>query len=360
VLTPGNDGSVTQSNNAMSSANSGNTATTTQNATQTQGPSCGCSGKSVQALGQSSDTDQAGLAASKAVQLGASNDNEPVRIGSWGGGGSVNQSNNDMSSATAQNKAGTTQSGNQTQTASKCGCASGPAVQALGQTSSTEQDAAGLSAALQAGAENSNDPVRVWSPGSDGNVSQSNAAASSASAGNDAPTSQQATQTQSGGGVQALGQKSETEQAALGASAAIQLPGERSPCGCGLAFGNTAEPVRIWSPGNDGTLSQSNSAMSRADALNTAPTTQSGRQTQAAPCGCTGLGVQALGQKNEAEQDALALSKALQIAASNDSEPVRVWSLGGGGATWQSNGAASSGKGTNLAPIVQNGTLLMV
>src|SRR5205085_329600 len=117
-------------------------------------------------------------------QLGASNSNEPVRIGSWGNGGSVNQSNNALSSAAALNLAATDQTGTQMQTGTKCGCASGPAVQALGQSSSTDQHAVGLSAALQIGAENRDNPVRIWSPGTDGNVSQSNTAASSAFAGN--------------------------------------------------------------------------------------------------------------------------------------------------------------------------------
>src|SRR5205085_1687685 len=137
----GNDGSVTQSNNALSSAFAGNAARTKQTATQNSGPSCGCSGTSVQAIGQKSDTDQTGIAASKAIQLGASNSNEPVRIGSWGNGGSVNQSNNALSSAAALNLAATDQTGTQMQTGTKCGCASGPAVQALGQSSSTDQHA---------------------------------------------------------------------------------------------------------------------------------------------------------------------------------------------------------------------------
>jgi hypothetical protein len=362
VLSPGNDGSVTQSNNALSSAFAGNKADTTQNGTQNQGPSCGCSGTSVQALGQKSDTDQAALAASKAIQLGAGNDNEPVRIGSWGGGGSVNQSNNAQSSAAALNFAATDQSGNQMQPGTRCGCTFGPAVQALGQKSDTDQAAAGLSAAVQIGAENRNDPIRIWSPGNDGNVTQSNTAASSAFGGNFALTHQQGNQTQSGNGVQALGQDAHTSQFGLAASAAIQLPGERSPCGCGPAFGfgNSSEPVRIWSPGDDGTLMQSNTAQSRADALNGAATLQSGQQTQAAPCGCAGLGVQALGQLASTHQGAIGLSKALQVAPTNSSKPVWVWSLGGGGATWQSNLAASSGKAASLAPTLQHGTQLMV
>ena len=42
VLSPGNDGAVSQSNEAESSATAANTGTTTQNATQAQSPGCGC------------------------------------------------------------------------------------------------------------------------------------------------------------------------------------------------------------------------------------------------------------------------------------------------------------------------------
>ena len=42
VLSPGNDGAVSQSNEAESSAAAANTGTTTQNATQAQSPGCGC------------------------------------------------------------------------------------------------------------------------------------------------------------------------------------------------------------------------------------------------------------------------------------------------------------------------------
>ena len=42
VLSPGNDGAVSQSNEAESSANAANTASTTQNATQGLASSCGC------------------------------------------------------------------------------------------------------------------------------------------------------------------------------------------------------------------------------------------------------------------------------------------------------------------------------
>ena len=317
ILSPGNDGSVSQSNEADSSANARNSAPVTQTSRQNDpGTSCGCTGTSpaVQAIGQSSSVEQAALAASSATQLGASNSNDPIRIASSGGGGSVSQENEADSSASASNTAPVSQTGTQNQMAgSGCGCSSGPAVQAIGQSSEIGQLAVGLSSASQVGASNESGPIRIASSGNDGSVSQENEADSSASAHNNAPVTQSGTQTQAGSGVQALAQDSSIWQAALAESSASQLPG-RSECGCGGAsFGNSADPVRIASDGNDGRLTQENEASSSADASNLAAPTQTGTQTQSSGCKChDGLGVQALGQWSGVHQIAAALSSATQ------------------------------------------------
>ena len=364
VLSPGSDGSVSQSNEADSSANARNSAPVTQTSRQNDtGTSCGCKSTSpaVQAIGQSSSVEQAALAASSATQLGASNSNDPIRIASSGGGGSVSQENEADSSASASNTAPVSQTGTQNQTGLGCGCSSGPAVQAIGQSSEIGQLAVGLSSASQVGASNESGPIRIASSGNDGSVSQENEAESSASAHNNAPVTQTGTQTQAGSGVQALGQDSSIWQAALAASSASQLPG-RSECGCGGAsFGNSADPVRIASDGNDGRLSQENEASSSADASNLAAPTQTGTQTQSSGCKChDGLGVQALGQWSGVHQIAAALSSATQIGASNSSGPVRIWSSGGGGTTRQSNEAESRASAPNIARILQAGTQVMV
>ena len=363
VLSPGNGGSVSQSNEAESSANAENIAPVTQTSTQSQaGPSCGCTSTSpaVQAIGQTSSVEQGAAAASSAEQIHPSNVSDPVRIASGGSDGSLTQSNEVSSEANAYNAAPVSQTGSQQQAPSSCGCSSGPAVQALGQASEVEQLAIALSSAQQAGATNESGPIRIASDGNGGTVSQSNEAESSADAANIAPVSQTGTQRQAGSGVQALGQESEIGQAALAASAVFQLPGE-SRCGCGSSFGNSADPVRIWSDGNDGNLTQSNEASSSADASNLAAPTQRGTQTQASPaCRCGGgFGVQALGQLSTVDQIAAALSSAKQIGASNASGPVRVWSTGGG-STRQSNEASSDSTAPNAARILQAGQVLMV
>jgi hypothetical protein len=387
----GNGGSVTQSNDATSTADATNTATPTQTGTQSQSgpscgcaaaapatltPSCGCSGSSpaapapscgcspgpaVQAIGQESHVGQLGVALSSADQIGATNTADPVRVWSSGNDGSVDQSNDATSTADATNTATPTQTGTQTQAGSSCGCSSGPAVQAIGQESKVGQLSAALSSARQIGASNTADPVRVWSPGNGGSVTQSNDATSTADATNTAIPTQTGTQSQSGPGVQALGQESKVGQAAIALSSALQAPG-MSRCGCeGSSFGNSADPVRIGSWGNDGSVYQSNDATSTADATNTATPSQTGTQTQAGlKCGCGGLGVQALGQESHVKQLAVGLSSALQLGAHNASDPIRIWSYGGGGRTSQSNDATSEGDPSNVSRILQPGQQLLI
>jgi hypothetical protein len=371
VGSDGGGGNVTQSNTDSSTASASNTAPVSQNGMQTQSDppsrSCGCGGgsdPSVQALGQSSWIGQGAQALSSADQVGATNSNDPVRVWSDGGGGNVTQSNTDTSTATATNTAPVSQTGTQVQSGSPCGCSGGPAVQALGQDSWTGQLSGAASSALQVGATNTADPVRIWSDGNDGNLTQSNAATSTATAANTGMTTQLGSQSQSGSGVQALAQKAATLQASLAESSATQLPGEKT-CGCGGSsgsFGNEAGPIRIGSDGSDGNATQSNTATSTASAPNQASTNQGAWQTQSGSrCGCGGLGVQALGQEAFTGQLSKALSSTWQIGAKNASDPIRVWSFGGGGGmTGQTNGATSQASSPNTAGTGQNSSQAMI
>ena len=99
VLSPGDDGSVSQSNTAGSSASAGNQAGTTQTAGQNAG------GSGIQSSQQQAGTDQLALALSAAAQAGASNANLPVSVLSPGNGGSVTQGNTVGSQATSGNTA---------------------------------------------------------------------------------------------------------------------------------------------------------------------------------------------------------------------------------------------------------------
>src|SRR5262245_23290978 len=76
------------------------------------------------------------------------------------------------------------------------------------------------------------------------------------------------------GPVQSGTQSSSTSQGALAGSSATQV-----------APSNENISVRVLSPGNDGSVSQSNTASSTANASNNASTTQSAAQS-ASGCGC--------------------------------------------------------------------------
>ena len=385
VLSPGDDGSVSQNNTVGSTATAGNSASTTQNAAQAQsGKGCGCgtpwvqpakqdgsqqnaSGTGIQTGDQSAVTDQSAVALSNAKQIDPSNTAGSIRVLSPGDDGSVSQANTVGSSATAGNSATTNQSSTQSLGGS-CGClepvrgdvatpssTSSPAIQVVGQQAGTAQDAFAGSAAEQVGASNTASPVRVLSPGGGGDVSQSNTAGSSATAGNAATTTQTGDQAVAGrscgcgSALQVVGQKSGTDQGSLALSGALQVFGHgKSDCGCGGgSSGNDASPVRVWSPGSDGDVTQSNTVGSSASSGNSASTTQDAKQAAA------GSAIQVLGQDAETGQQSFAGSLAAQFGASNRASPVRVKSPGGGGSVSQQNTAGSAATSGNAADTAQ-------
>jgi hypothetical protein len=346
VLSDGDGGDVKQANVAGSKASAGNTASTTQNASQTAAPvSCGC-GYPTGYQG-SPDTTAAPPSTDDAP---ASHDAASASAPS-GNGGSTQQLNGDGSAATAGNGAGTTQHGTQ-------GASGG--IQIAKQDADTHQGALAASFAHQDGASNDASPVRVKSDGNDGSVKQANVVGSSATAGNSATTGQTGTQTGGGSscgcggsGIQILGQKADTKQASAALSAAVQHFGEKSRCGCGgSASGNSASPVRVKSSGDGGDVAQLNAVGSHARSGNSAGTTQSGSQSESGG----GLQIQALGQEAGTLQGSLAASFAGQFGASNDASPVRVESAGNDGSVWQANLAGSKASSGNTATTTQTGT----
>jgi hypothetical protein len=289
-----------------------------------------------QAAGQAAASGQAAGALSGAAQGQPANRNISVRVLSPGDAGDVTQSNTVSSNATAANANLTGQSAAQTQSGS-CGCGEG-GQQAIGQQADSSQAAAALSLATQAGASNTNIPVRVLSPGNDGDVSQTNSVESDATAANANATGQKADQAASGSGTQAIGQSADSEQDAGAASKAEQD-----------GASNTNISVRVLSPGDDGSVDQSNTVDSSATAANLNLTGQSADQAQ----GGSGGG-QAVGQKAKSDQDAGALSLAKQSGAKNTNIPVRVLSKGDGGDVTQSNSVDSKATAANLNATKQD------
>ncbi len=349
VLSPGDDGAVTQSNTASSSATATNSAAPTQTAYQTQSSDCDCSVPSALSIAKAAEDGRLPDVVSGAMQLASASDPAPSTPASRSAVPSgTRQSNDAASTGSASNSAPTTQSSSQAQ-------ASG-GTQSTTQSVSTKQIAGASSAAAQDRPANTSISVRVLSPGDDGAVTQSNTDTSQAAASNDAPVSQSGRQIASGPSlcgcgtapaVQALGQSSRTGQLAGALSAALQQGAQ-----------NVAAPVRIWSDGGDGSVLQSNAASSSATATNAGATRQTASQEQA------GRGIQALGQDAQTNQASGAWSIAAQLpgiescgcegpAFGNLVAPVRIGSVGDGGPAAQANDATSRAGASNAATPTQ-------
>jgi hypothetical protein len=362
VLSPGDEGDVEQTNSVDSEANASNENSAEQSVDQDQSSggrgACCSSGTGIQVAGQEAKSEQDALGLSLAAQKGASNSNTPIRVKSHGDGGDVEQTNSVDSEANASNENSSEQSIDQEQSGGggSCKCHGDLGIQVAGQSSKNDQHAAALSLALQEGASNKSKPVRVLSPGDDGDVEQSNTVDSEANASNSNDSHQSIDQEQSAGtggtrkccaaglGIQVAGQESKSAQGSFAASFAIQKGG-RSECGCPSGASNVYEPVRVLSRGGGGSVRQSNSVDSDATSLNSNESEQSVEQEQSAAG--AGLGIQVAGQSSRNAQLAAALAAAIQKSPSNVSKPLRVLSWGDGDWTEQGNSADADGKGAN-------------
>jgi hypothetical protein len=319
VLSPGDGGDVTQSNDATAVGIAKNDNETKQWLDQTQGSGSmaakspehedarqdGYSGKGssyTQIAGQKADSDQKAFADATAVQLKPSNENTGVRVGSKGDDGDVTQSNDATAVGIAFNGNETKQSIDQIQG----GGSGSDYLQVAGQEASNDQKADADAFALQVKPSNENAPVRVLSKGHDGDVTQSTSTTAIAAALNLNETKQSIDQTQAGGGgrgygsdaVQVAGQGSWSRQHADADAAAIQLGAT-----------NEYAPVRVLSPSRGGgSVDQSNAVGALSLALNANETRQYLDQRQA------GFGslLQVGGQGSWSDQRAGAMTLALQ------------------------------------------------
>jgi hypothetical protein len=371
IFSPGDGGDVTQENASAAAAAAANQAATVQSADQSQS---GGGGAAEQAVGQQALTGQKADANAESKQVNPSNSNISVRIHSPGDDGDVSQSNASKAIGVAHNEAATKQSAEQDQAGGgkedgyggkddgygkdkgdgKDSCCSGGAgVQAVGQKSVTGQAADADATSEQYHPKNSNIAVRIGSPGDNGDVTQSNTSLAKAIAANEAATLQAADQDQSGGGgdhVQAIGQKAITGQKADADATSIQKGAK-----------NVNAPVRIFSPGDDGDVTQSNVSAAFAGAFNSAKTLQFASQDQGGgekggkdrkdgKCGCDdGARVQAIGQWAETWQAADADATSKQFAPTNVNTPVRIKSPGDGGMVDQSNWSFAGALAANRA-----------
>ncbi|HET8757228.1 MAG TPA: hypothetical protein VFM58_14510 [Solirubrobacteraceae bacterium] len=354
IFSPGETGSVAQNNTSAAGSAALNGASTAQAVSQAQ------SGAGEQAVGQTAGTGQSADSSATSEQTKPTNTNIDVRIDSPGGGGSVDQSNTSAAGSIAGNKATTEQGVEQQQGGDGCGCkGSGSGVQAAGQKAETGQEANSEATSHQDHPSNDNIAVRIFSPGSGGDVNQSNNSAALSAAGNLAETTQGVGQTQAGGcgcggdHVQAVGQKAITGQLADSSASSTQK-----------GASNSNVPVRIKSMGSDGSVEQSNTSLALSAALNAAKTTQAVEQQQSG-CGCRppkkeagyggggGAGVQAVGQWAETWQGADSSATSEQFYPVNKNAPVREKSMGGGGSVAQSNTSLAGSLAANLAGTLQ-------
>ena len=176
----GDDGAVSQTNASIALSGAGNLNLTDQSATQQQ---AGGLGTGVQAIGQKAGNDQYADSSATSTQSGASNTNAPVRIGSPGGGGTVEQTNASIALSGAGNLNATKQSATQTQGGGGC-CGYGTGVQAIGQKAWSSQTANSKANSAQYRPSNTNAPVRIASEGYDGAVTQTNGSLAASAAGN--------------------------------------------------------------------------------------------------------------------------------------------------------------------------------
>jgi len=285
VLSPGNDGDLTQSNSATAGAAALNGNQTDQSVDQSQSggaaPSyadgktpdykSGSGSEYTQVAGQAASNHQDADADATAVQVKPSNTASSIRVLSPGNDGDVSQSNDATAVGIAANLNKTDQSIDQDQSGTGQGS---DYTQIAGQEASNKQDADADALAVQLKPSNSNQSIRVLSPGNDGDVSQSNSTTALAAALNANKTDQSIDQSQTGGGhggsyLQVAGQGSWSRQDADAGAAAFQL-----------GASNDNAPIRVLSPGGSGSIEQSNDVTALAVALNLNETCQALMQSQ--------------------------------------------------------------------------------
>jgi hypothetical protein len=331
VMSPGDDGDVTQTNSSSATSAAGNANRTDQSAGQSGGS---------QKVGQQASNEQDASSKATSEQKRPSNVNVPVRIFSPGDDGDVTQTN----SSSAKSAAGNANATEQTSAQDAGGGPSQTAVQAIGQKASNEQSADSSATSKQVGASNANVPVRIFSPGDDGDVTQTNSSSATSAAGNANRTAQDAAQDAEPSAprvirgdepvtVQAVGQWADNEQSA--GSSAVSTQEDAS---------NVNAPVRIERRGGDGSVTQTNASSAKSAAGNANATEQA---TEQSADGWASVLVQAIGQKAGNDQDAWSDATSKQFAPANVNAP----DAGDGGSVEQANtsSAASAAGNENVA-----------
>jgi len=364
VLSPGDNGDVTQSNSSTAAAIAANANATNQTVDQSQ--TGGGSGSSyAQIAGQEAKNAQTADANATAAQLGAKNDALSIRVLSPGDDGDVTQSNSVGAGALAANGNETDQTTDQTQSGGGTGSS---ATQIAGQAAGNYQDADADATAVQVKPSNTATSIRVLSPGDDGDVTQSNSTTALAAGLNGNAKDQSIDQSQGAAPMDAKSAEAERGTAPSYGSDSTQIAGQAADnkqsadadaTAVQVEPSNTASSIRVLSPGDGGNVTQSNNATGLAAALNGNTTDQSIDQSQGggssepakedgkstSPSGSSYT--QIAGQSADNKQWADADATAVQIKPTNTASSIRVLSPGDDGDVTQSNDATAIGIAAN-------------
>jgi hypothetical protein len=286
VLSPGDDGDVTQENRSTALGLALNRNETDQTATQEAG-----GGSPVQAAEQVAKSEQDADASAESTQIEPRNTNVSVRVLSHGDNGSVDQRNSSKAIGIGANLNRTEQ------TATQTGGSYGSPRQIAGQVALSRQDADAWADSKQVKPRNTNASVRVLSPGDDGDVSQENTSTALGIAANKNDTDQTVTQDDGSRygdvAVQAAGQIASNHQDAWASAESKQIEPENE----NLSVGTLGH-------GEEGAVSQRNSSTALAASLNKNDLTQTADQSQGG-----GMGPRPVATRTEPEapEDALGL-----------------------------------------------------
>ncbi len=281
VLSPGDNGSVSQSNSSTAESFAGNRNSTAQAVEQDQSGS-GATG--IQEAGQKAVNEQSADSHADSTQIKPTNRSISVRVLSPGDDGDVTQSNDSTAKSEAVNENELEQAIAQTQSGARCCPKRGPKKE---------------------------DPKK------------------------EPPRNEHGDHMDKDGdcchgflGIQAAAQQAYSQQGAESSAESKQVKPE-----------NKNLSVRVLSKGDDGDVTQSNESKAVSKALNKNHTTQGIEQSQGGSrCGCHGgLGIQAAGQKAVNWQDADSHADSKQFHPQNKSLSLRFKSYGGGGDLTQSN-----------------------
>jgi hypothetical protein len=315
------------------------------------GPALADDSVSGQVAQQVAGSKQSADSSAKSTQYEPSNQNISVRVLSPGNGGSVTQQNTSAAKSFAGNHNETDQSVEQTQSGG-----GSTALQEATQKAGNQQKAESSAESTQVKPSNQNISVRVLSPGNDGSVNQSNKSEAASKAVNSNELTQDIDQTQRGSdcgckkghdpvGIQAAGQEASNKQEAESSAESTQVKPS-----------NQNISVRVLSPGNDGSVNQTNQSSAFSGAFNHNDTDQSIEQSQAGSgCECHGgVGIQAAGQSAFNHQDADSSAESKQYWPSNKVLSFRFKSYGGGGSVNQANKSAAGSFAVNKNDLDQS------